>query len=97
MMVWGGFKSDFLGDSARYDPVSDAWFPMSGGGAPSPRIWHAAVWSGTEMIVWGGYQDVDLDDGARYDPALDSWTPVAYDLSALPPDPRRRPSGQATR
>ena len=39
--------------------------------APSARVYHTAVWTGSEMIVWGGYNYPagDLNDGDRYNPA----------------------------
>ena len=49
---------------------------MSAVGAPSPRISHSAVWTGSEMIVWGG-RDSDnnqLNDGYSYNPETDTWT-----------------------
>ena len=43
--------------------------------APSARLYHAAVWSGSRMIVWGGYNGSHLlSTGSRYDPLTDSWT-----------------------
>lgn len=49
------------------------WAATSQAGAPSPRAFHTAVWTGSEMIVWGGVGDGYLRDGARYSPASDSW------------------------
>ena len=47
-------------------------------GAPSPRYYHSAVWTGTEMIAWGGRTSYysPLGDGARYNPASNAWTAV---------------------
>jgi len=43
-------------------------------GAPSPRISHAAVWTGNRMIVWGGSDaSPELNTGGRYDPDADTW------------------------
>jgi len=44
--------------------------------APSGRIDHTAVWTGSEMIVWGGQNENEglLDTGGRYNPSTDSWT-----------------------
>ena len=58
----------------RYDPVADAWLPMSP--ASTPRASHTAVWTGTEMIVWGGSSTKNAE---RYDPASDSWTETSDD------------------
>src|SRR5213083_676811 len=33
----------------------DTWTATSTTDAPSARVGHAAVWTGSEMIVWGGY------------------------------------------
>jgi N-acetylneuraminic acid mutarotase len=49
--------------------VDDTWAATAG--APSPRGYHSAVWTGSEMIVWGGNGDTT---GGRYNPATDTWT-----------------------
>jgi beta-lactamase regulating signal transducer with metallopeptidase domain/N-acetylneuraminic acid mutarotase len=81
-IVWGGRSDVYLNDGARYDPVADAWRPMSQTNAPSARWFHAAVWTGTEVIIWGGRSAFDSfeikGDGARYDPATDTWTPLSH-------------------
>ncbi len=86
MIVWGGYNGAYesarLGDGARYDPAADIWTRISDLGAPSGRVGHTAVWTGTEMIVWGGYSGSSfvgnyMSDGARYDPLTDSWTPIS--------------------
>ena len=80
MLIWGGGSnggSPHLNSGARYDPAADAWSPMSGMLAPSPRSYHTAVWTGTEMIVWGGSASgggLGLSSGGRYDPSTDSWS-----------------------
>ncbi len=72
MIVWGGRSQNVnLVTGERYDPLLDAWTPMSTVGAPSGG---AAVWSGSEMIVWGGSTP---PRGGRYDPVLDGWNEVA--------------------
>jgi len=92
LIVWGGGWCGPSGsggaenDGGRYNPTTDAWTPTSiTGNVPSPRIDHAAVWSGTEMIVWGGTPTFGscpgtgegcTRTGARYDPNTDSWTPT---------------------
>jgi N-acetylneuraminic acid mutarotase len=86
MIVWGGCG---LGDEhncqinsgGRYDPVTDTWQATSTVGAPSARLHHTAVWTGSEMIVWGGCRfsnDVCStsalgNSGGRYDPSTDTW------------------------
>jgi N-acetylneuraminic acid mutarotase len=84
MIVWGGngtygnqvgpFK-----DGVRYNPATAAWTATTTFGAPSPRLGHTAVWTGTEMIIWGGSGVIylaHLADGGRYDPTTDSWRPL---------------------
>jgi hypothetical protein len=86
MVVWGGsWPGGALATGARYNPSLDSWVATSGAGAPSPRFWHTAVWSGKEMIVWGGYpHGPSLADGGRYDPQTNTWTaiPVTTDSPA---------------
>jgi hypothetical protein len=85
MIVWGGALAAGGGSTATgaaYDPIADAWTPVSAIGAPSPRQYHAAVWTGSRLVVWGGsFGDTSgthfLDDGGRYDPATDTWTPMS--------------------
>ncbi|MBN1770643.1 MAG: hypothetical protein JXB32_05230 [Deltaproteobacteria bacterium] len=82
LLVWGGSSGG--GDSTaesgggRYDPLADAWTPITRLGDPTDRMSAAAVWSGTELIVWGGARNPTavLADGGRYDPAADRWSPV---------------------
>jgi hypothetical protein len=55
MLVWGGYDDSGLNlTGGRYDPATDTWAATSTVNAPSARIYHTAVWTGTEMIVWGG-------------------------------------------
>ena len=90
MLVWGGEYAAFegptltYGDGGRYDPVTDAWQPMSETDAPSARAGATGVWTGTKLIVWGAGSD-----GGLYDPVLDAWTPTALDGA---PTARRRHS-----
>jgi N-acetylneuraminic acid mutarotase len=51
--------------------IPDNW-TSTNTNAPSGRIDHTAVWTGSEMIVWGGY--AALSSGGRYNPSTDSWT-----------------------
>jgi hypothetical protein len=69
----------------RYDPAADRWVPTSTAGAPSPRAYNTAVWTGQEMIVFGGITDgqKSFGDGGRYNPAADVWTAVS--LQDAPP------------
>jgi len=59
MVVWGGATGDRFANpmnaGGRYDPTTDSWAPISmGAHFPSSRVYHSAVWTGTQMVVWGG-------------------------------------------
>jgi len=78
MIVWGGgSEGQFYNDGGVYDPVKDAWRPVSETNAPSGRWGHAAVWTGREMLVWGGRSSFapshNQNDGALYNPESDTW------------------------
>ena len=49
--------------------------------APSARIAHSDLWTGSEFLVWGGYYTDSkyrfLDDGSKYNPSTDSWAPMS--------------------
>jgi hypothetical protein len=82
MVVWAGMVISHGGQESntggRYDPATDAWTPTSTLGAPSPRSYHSAVWTGSQMIVWGGDTSTEyLDTGGRYDSTTDAWSPVS--------------------
>jgi N-acetylneuraminic acid mutarotase len=82
MIVWGGFNNSppyVLSTGGRYNPATDSWTATTTTKAPAGRVFHAAVWDGTEMIVWGGYNlvDCDLSTGGRYNPSSDTWTPTS--------------------
>jgi hypothetical protein len=80
MVVWGGAsgaRQDVLrADGAAFDPRSRTWRRLP----PAPltaRLYHAAVWTGTEMVIWGGYTNatgsITINDGAAYNPATNRW------------------------
>ena len=80
MVVWGGRIDGgpaTCNCGRRYDPATDTWTPVSNSGAPPPRAYHTAVWTGNRMLVWGGHDAVlgYQNGGGRYDPAADSWAP----------------------
>lgn len=63
-------------DAGRHDAGTNegGWRPITQTSAPTGRVDHTAVWSGTEMIVWGGEDDFDPHgSGSRYHPADDAW------------------------
>jgi len=81
MIVWGGSDDTiFMGDlntGGRYNPSTDSWVATSTTNAPTARVGHTAVWTGTEMIVWGGYDATNsLNTGGRYNPGTDTWVPT---------------------
>ncbi|MBN2507344.1 MAG: immunoglobulin domain-containing protein, partial [Verrucomicrobia bacterium] len=82
MLVWGGRQlplDAYLNSGGSYDPQTDSWSVLATNMAPGKRAYHAAVWTGSEMLVWGGCDPFPsgwLDTGARYDPASDAWTPM---------------------
>jgi len=76
MVVWGGITP--LGDGGLYDPIGDAWSPISTTGAPSPRVEASGVWTGTWVLVWGGRSgSTYFNDGRYYDPRLNVWSNMA--------------------
>lgn len=83
MIIWGGDGgqwNEFLGDGARYNPVTNIWSPVSTAGAPVGRHGHTAIWTGSAMLVWGGnVGNVDplvTNTGGIYTPSSDSWTAI---------------------
>ena len=79
MIVWGGGIGGptLFNTGGRYNPGTDSWTATSTINAPSVRVGHTAVWTGSEMIVWGGQGSITyLNDGGRYNPAANSWTTV---------------------
>ncbi len=77
MAVWGGggdYPDYYLNTGGRYDPATDTWTTTSTVEAPSARVSHTAVWTGSAMVVWGGDAgSYDFNTGGRYDPATDTW------------------------
>ncbi len=83
MIIWGGGDGNSGGalykSGARYNPVTDSWTQTAiDVNTPAARDYHAAVWTGKEMIVWGGGSNgaANSNTGGRYDPATDSWMPT---------------------
>src|SRR5437660_1039109 len=56
--------------------IDDSWTATNTTNAPTGRLDHTAVWTGSEMIVWGGFDDsfTFVNTGGRYNPSTDSWT-----------------------
>lgn len=79
-LVWGGLgTSGELGSGARLPftaggSVAGNWAVMASAGAPSARVGHTAIWTGSRFIVWGGHSgSTFLATGAAYDPAQNTW------------------------
>jgi hypothetical protein len=69
MIVWGGYRSGYLKDGGRYNPVGNIWTVVPSTGGPAARADHTAVWTGSEMIVFGGQSNNDyLSDTWSYYP-----------------------------
>lgn len=82
MIIWGGLEDPYetatpLNTGGRYSPATDTWTATSMVDAPSPRLDHTAVWTGTEMIVWGGRGETGGHPGHRYDAIADSWSAIS--------------------
>jgi hypothetical protein len=57
MILWGGSEgaATYPIAGGGYDPVGEVWRPTAvDAQTPEGRLYHTAVWTGTEMIVWGG-------------------------------------------
>ena len=81
------------------DPqCTDQWGATSTTNAPEARLFHTAVWTGSEMIVWGGTPDnsfTDLNTGGRYNPSTDSWIATStHQRAHYPRKPHRSLDGQ---
>ena len=76
MIVWGGANQNgyvYLNTGGRYNPSTDSWVVTTTIGAPDPRAFQTAVWTGTEMIVWAGYGGNYFNTGGKYNPSTDTW------------------------
>lgn len=75
VVVWGGQPQDSTADPripGHLDVAANTWSEGPVTGAPSRRLNHTAVWTGSDVIVWGGKGVVSsgfapvFNDGARY-------------------------------
>jgi len=58
-VVWGGLELPRgleVDSGAVYDFAADAWSATNRMSAPFRRRYHAAVFTGSEMLIWGGLQ-----------------------------------------
>jgi hypothetical protein len=88
MIIWGGHDAGGRTNTgARYNPTANSWNAMSTTSAPSARLYHTAVWTGSAMIVWGGYNSLEggsLNTGGVYYPDSNSWDYFATSLIGAP-------------
>ncbi|MFZ1219325.1 MAG: hypothetical protein WAO00_08525 [Chthoniobacterales bacterium] len=86
MIIWGGWDrwfTTYYNTGGKYNPNTDSWTALSTNNAPTGRVFHTAVWSGSEMIVWGGRADLGFfSTGGKYNPATNSWTPTSLTNAA---------------
>jgi len=79
MIIWGGDwgldQPTYHNTGGMYDPVLDEWTTITTTNAPTGRTFHAAVWTGLEMIVWGGLSADSIDEytGGRFNPGTNTW------------------------
>ena len=82
LFIWGGLPMAASGSGTGAALGLDAnglpteWTAISVTGAPSPRVGHSAIWTGTKLLIWGGQNSSGnpLGDGASYDPVANTWT-----------------------
>ena len=86
MLAWGGShlnQGDTLNigqqTGASYSPDTNMWQSTALENSPAGRLYHTAVWTGSEMLVWGGgdQRHGHFATGGRYDPVRRQWTTTA--------------------
>jgi N-acetylneuraminic acid mutarotase len=75
VVVWGGSVSVAPSDvdsGGRYDPAGNTWIGATTlTGAPTPRRYSTAVWTGADILFWGGTSAGGHNTGFFYHP--DVW------------------------
>src|SRR5205807_7081611 len=77
LMAAAGAGATFhINSDGQNKPSADTWTATSTTNAPTGRVDHTAVWTGSEMIVWGGSAAFPtfFNTGGKYNPNTDSWT-----------------------
>ena len=92
VLVWGGKvppgvqgnNGVLSNEGAIYHPATNSWRAMSTRNAPSPRMDHVAVWTGSKMIVFGGSDNTRniKGSGGIYDPATDTWSSFTSEVAS---------------
>jgi hypothetical protein len=70
----GGFN--YFDNGGRYNPNTNSWssFYDYANNVNASRMFHSAVWTGTEMAVFSGYNGTTTDSGYRiYNPSTGNW------------------------
>lgn len=87
VIIWGGYVEKENGEMVItntgiiFDPKTMTWTSLPMDGDPSPRHYHTALWTGTQMIIWGGENDPratysGLKDGGVFDFESFSWKSI---------------------
>ena len=98
MVVWGGYFETlnriprYLNSGGKYNPSTDSWIDTSTSNAPEARYFHAAVWTGSEMIVWGGDSNFGISNtGGKYCGPTPTSTPTSTPTATPTPTPTPTP------
>ena len=82
MIIFGGTSGNgaagVINSGGIWNQGDNSWTAINASGAPSARMNHSAIWTGSKMIIWGGLNwnssnFVALNDGDIYNPATDTW------------------------
>jgi hypothetical protein len=80
MIVFGGGttwqpfsgQASYFSNGGRYNPITNTWSLFDDVGAK--RMFHSAVWTGTEMAVFSGFNGTTTDSGYRlYNPSTGNY------------------------
>lgn len=92
MIVWGGMttikpgttQGEVTNTGGAYSTDTGKWIPISNNGAPTGRVGHQAVWTGSKMIVWAGRDGDNRRDlvGGVWDATTDTWELIEYPYTA---------------
>ena len=92
VLIWGGKvppgvsgnNGVLTNEGALFNPETNSWRAISTRNAPSPRMDHVAVWTGTQMIVFGGSDNTRniKGNGGIYDLKTDTWVSFASEIAS---------------